>query len=77
MKRQRHSSRCCRKHRPELPSRSFAVGTASVRAPILEDENRKLKKLVADQALDMMVLASISCATRAKPLVSAQGQRKE
>ena len=47
------------------------------RLRLLEDENRKLKKLVADQALDMMVLASISCATRAKPLVSAQGQRKE
>ena len=41
-----------------------------------EDENRKLKKLVADQALDMMVLASISCATRAKPLVSAQVAEK-
>ena len=47
------------------------------RLRLLEDENRKLKKLVADQALDMMVLASISCATRAKPLVSAQGERKE
>jgi hypothetical protein len=39
------------------------------RLRLLEDENRKLKKLVADQALDMMVLANISYATRAKTLV--------
>jgi putative transposase len=29
------------------------------RLRVLEDENRKLKKLVADQALDMMVLKEL------------------
>ena len=29
------------------------------RLRLLEDENRKLKKLVADQALDMMVLKEL------------------
>ena len=31
----------------------------SRRLRLLEDENRKLKKLVADQALDMMVLKEL------------------
>ena len=49
-----------RLYRTPVPPRSPGQAEAELRLlRVLEDENRKLKKLVADRALDMMVLKEL------------------